>query len=239
MAGFRSVHSLTTLALLVCSLCFVPHVRAGTITLFNSGVDSGGAPLGGGSIDPHWSIVNGPGITAPVAALVVTNPPAIYAENSASRWIWLNANGSGATHASYTFRMTFDLTGLDPTTASISGSWGVDNNGSIALNGSPAIGTGTLSLTGGTVNNFELFHNFTITGGFISGLNTLDFLAEDDANPGALNVVNLVGTATSAAVPEPGSLVMLGSALTVLASYHWKRRRSHEDMLAPSKTRPR
>ena len=33
-----------------------------------------GAPLVGGSIDPHWEITAGPGITSPASAFVVTNP---------------------------------------------------------------------------------------------------------------------------------------------------------------------
>jgi PEP-CTERM motif len=230
MTGFKSVHSLSALAFLACCTCIAPQVSAGAIVLFNTGVDSGGVALAGGSIDPHWSIVNGPGVTLPVDAFVASHPSTLYAKSSTSGWIWLNANGSGSTHANYTFRMVFDLTGLDPTTASISGSWGVDNNGSIALNGSSAIGTGALSLTGGTVNNFELFHDFTITGGFVAGLNSLDFVAEDDANPGALNVLNLQGTATSMAVPEPGSLAMLGTGLTVLLCSWWKRRDQKDNL---------
>ena len=201
------------LFLVVCT-CFAPHVMASTFTLFNTGVDASGNPLPGGSIDPHWSIVAGPGITTPVDAFVLTDPSPLYAQSSASGWIWVNADGSGVEGPTYTFRLTFDLTGLNPASVSIKGSWGVDNFGSINLNGSPAIGSGALSLSGVTVDNFDVFHDFTITGGFVAGINTLDFLAVDAGIPGALNVTNLTGV-SGTGVPEGSSsavLLLLGLA---------------------------
>ena len=196
--------------------------------VFDTGVNASGTPLAGGSTDPHWSIVSGPGITAPAAAFVVTNQEGgVYAQSAASAWIWVNADGSGSTGVAYDFRLTFDLTGLDPSTATLSGSWGVDNNGSIDLNGKAAIGAGTLSLTGGTVNNFNVFYSFSITGGFVAGVNTLDFLAEDDGNPGALNATNLLLTASPSSVPEPSSLGLCCiAALTGLAVTRARRKRA-------------
>jgi VPDSG-CTERM motif len=213
------VKTKSLLILLGVAVLFGHQVRADTFSLFNTGVDSSGTPLPGGSIDPHWSIVAGPSTGA---AFVVTNQlVGTYAQSSVSRWIWVNANGGGDVNgANYTFRLTFDLTGFDPASVSISGSWGVDNNGSIMLDGSPAIGTGALSLTGGTTGNFNIFHNFSITGGFHAGINTLDFVAENDGGPGALNVTNLMGTS----VPDAGStLPLLGFALLGVAVLRGRR----------------
>jgi PEP-CTERM motif len=225
MYYLRSTELLVALALLSCPLLVGSQAKAGSIALFNTGVDVTGAPLPGGSPDPHWSIVAGPGITGPTAPFVVDNQSVggYYAQSSDSRWIGVNADGSDETAVSYTFRVTFDLTGFDPTTAVISGSWGVDNNGSIELNAAPAIGTGELTLGGGVVANFDIFHDFTITGGFVAGINTLDILAEDDANPGALNVTNLV--ISTSAVPEPASLILIGSGIVGAAGYRYRRGR--------------
>ena len=210
------------------------RASAGTIPLFSTGVDSSGAPLVGGSIDPHWVITAGPGITSPAPAFVLTNPVGFYAMSPSSSWIWVNANGIGGIGSPYSFELTFSLTGLQASTAVLSGMWGVDNNGSIDLNGSAATGTGGISLTGGIEENFAVFLSFTITGGFVAGINTLDFQAEDDANPGALNVNNLILTATSGSVPEPSSLLMgsISLGLTgVLVAMKRLRRRVHRQSL--------
>jgi hypothetical protein len=193
------------------------RVDAGAISLFNTGVNSSGVPLAGGSSDPHWTIISGPGITSPTPAVVVSNqsPFGLYAQNPNSKWIWVNASGDASINSPYTIRETFNLTGENPNTAMISGSWGVDNTGMILLNGSTPLGTGTMALPGNTTNNFESFHSFTITGGFVAGVNTLDFVVTDLANPGALNVNSLVGTV---GVPEPSAIsLMLVGWISLLA----------------------
>jgi len=196
----------------------VGWANADSISLFNTGVDSSGVPLAGGSDDTHWTIVSGPGVTSPAPAVVVTNqsPFGSYAQDPNSAWIWVKASGAAGINSPYTLRMTFDLTGLNPNTAMISGSWGADNNGMILLNGSTPSGTGTLSLSGTDGSNFASFHSFTITGGFVAGVNTLDFVVTDTGNPGGLNVNSLVGTAV---VPEPSAIaLMLVGGTIVLAS---------------------
>ena len=203
------------------------RASAGTIPLFSTGVDSSGAPLVGGSIDPHWVITAGPGITSPAPAFVLTNPVGFYAMSPNSSWIWVNASGSGGTGSPYSFELTFSLTGIQASSAVLSGMWGVDNNGSIDLNGSAATGTGALALPGHTEDSFAVFHSFTIMGGFVAGVNTLDFQANDDANPGALNVNSLILSATPASVPEPSSLLMgsisLGLAGVLVAMKRHRR----------------
>jgi hypothetical protein len=201
------------------------HVKASVVTLFNTGVDASGNPLAGGSLDPHWTIISGPGITSPTPAVVLSNQEVgTYAQSSDSRWVWANASGVAGINAPYTFRLSFDLTGLNPNTATISGSWGVDNDGSILLNGSTPTGSGALTLDGGAVSgNFNSFHNFQITGGFVSGINTLDFSATDLGVIGGLNVNHLVGTASTSAVPEPSSMVMLATAAITVAACSWRR----------------
>ncbi len=206
----RNVMRLATIP--IALLYLSGPARAEQIPIFNTGVDASGAPLSGGSADPHWSVVAGPGITSPTPGEVLTSPSGLYAESADSRWIWVNADGSGATGSPYTFRLTFDLTGLNASTATISGAWGVNNEGVIELNGATPTGTGALSLTNfNDEGNFEVLNRFSITGGFVAGVNTLDFLATDNENPGALNVSALTGTVTAGAVPEPACFLSLGT----------------------------
>jgi hypothetical protein len=200
-------------------VCLGGRADAGSISLFNTGVDSSGVPLAGGSNDPHWTIISGPGITSPAPAVVVTDqsPGSLYAQNSNSKWIWVNASGNAGINSPYTIRETFDLTGANPNTAAISGAWGADNNGMILLNGSTPVGTGTFALFDNSFSNFGSFHSFTITGGFVAGVNTLDFVVTDLANPGALNVNSLVGTVSS--IPEPSAVTLMLVGGTIVLAY--------------------
>lgn len=168
-----------------------------TIALFNSGVDNTGTPLPGGASDPHWTITSGPGIGAPVSAVVLSDQIGYdYAQNSTSRWVWANASGVAGFNSDYTFRLNFDLTGLDPRTAVVSGQWAVDNVGFIRLNGSTNnIGTGVVSLLQVANGNFENLYGFTLTNGFTSGVNVLEFVITDTGVGGGLNVTGLTGAA--------------------------------------------
>ena len=73
----------------------------------------------------------------------------------------------------YDYRTTFDLTNFDPTTASLSGSWAMDNYGTILLNGVD---------TGNTWGSNSAYGTFVINSGFQSGLNTVDFQVVDDSS---------------------------------------------------------
>jgi len=173
--------------------------HAAPITLFNTGVDDTGTQLALGASDPHWTIVSGPGISSPVQAAVLDqqHPYGHYTESPFSLWIGLAPDGAGS--EPYTVRLTFDLTGLDPTTAVITGQWGADDSGSIRLNGQDSgIGTGTLSspeLSGPA--NFDVVLSFTLNQGFLPTTNTLDFvIANPYGDVTGLSVTSLSGTAS-------------------------------------------
>lgn len=180
--------------------------------LFNTGTDASNVALAGGNgvTDPHYLVLssNIAGVTTGVQAVTYFN--GAYVPNDAdSRWISHSANGSPG-NGTTTFRLTFSLAGLNPATASISGTWGTDNAGVILLNG---VNTGIPTIS------FTSLANFTINSGFIAGVNTLDFAITDFGPPLALRVDNLVGEADPSVVgtPAPAMLGLFGMGLIGLA----------------------
>lgn len=169
-------------------------------SLFNTGVSNSRTPLPDGTIgDPHYNLVSVPGgsttdIRVRTSAGGSPIPP-YFGDTPRSAWIGPNntVQLDGPTGL-YVFRTTFDLTGLDPSTAQITGGWSTDNNGvSIRLNG---IDTGTPPTP---TNQFAIgFAPFTIASGFVPGVNTLDFVVFNISFPTAVRV-EMTGTADAMA----------------------------------------
>jgi hypothetical protein len=165
------------------------------IALFGTGVDGTGTPLAGGSVDPHYTLIQSAEPTLPGPNAIVVSQIAEgfwVAQGPTSKWIAPSANqpypGADPCNASgtYVYRTTFDLTGYIATTAKLVGSWGADNMGvAIRLNGT-SLG---LSAPG-----YAPLTAFTIESGFAAGQNTLDFEINDFGCPNGLRV-DLSGTA--------------------------------------------
>lgn len=177
--------------------------EAASIQIFGTGVDSSGTKLAPGSTDPHFSVDGG-------NPTFVVTPSAFYAVSATSAWIWINAGGTDA-NSTHTFQTTFDLTGLDYATAVVNGAWGADNYGRILLNGNE---TG-FSLPGPApdLNNFGMLHSFSITSGFVAGINTLAFVVVNVGDPAALRVDQPSAAADPAVVPLPGAAPFFATAL--------------------------
>ena len=188
--------------------------------LYNTGVGAGGAALaaGDGQSDANYTLISGtiPGVTTGAPAKTYYNA-AYAAENPGSRWISYSGSPfSGAGTVSVT--TTFDLTGYKANTASLSGLWGVDNDGEIFLNG---VSTG-ITLLGSDTANFNILHNFSVGSGFVAGINTLTVAMFDSGSPAA---VRLDGLSLSAdVVPEPASWMMLIAGFGLVGAA--QRRRS-------------
>jgi hypothetical protein len=131
-----------------------------------------------------------------------------------SAWIGFQDNFSSSPHGVYDYQTTFDLTGYDPSTASISGSWSADQFGSINLNGVPtgqSVPDGNWD--GGAHPNLN---PFAISSGFHAGTNTLDFIVTEPDDGDGLRIRNMTLIAT--AVPEPSTccLLIAGAAIVGL-----------------------
>jgi len=201
-------------------LLVMPPLAAAPIPgLFTTGVDDSGNALPLGSPDPHYTILE-----TNTNPFVLTNIPPIYVDNSStSQWIWQKPDGS-PTGVTLKFRTTFNLTGFNPSTALISGLWAADNVGVDILINGISTGNNIPGNGGDGFSAFDRFTNFSITEGFISGLNTLDFVVQDQGVISGFHVGEISGTATileSEPVPEPTATlgllafgtIGLGSAL--------------------------
>ncbi len=194
-------------------LCMAAVCSAGTITLFNTGTDASNLALVGanGTVDPHYTVVE----TGQSAVTFFT--AGYLSETANSRWISETADGSTPVNPA-TFRLSFNLTGVDPTTVTITGNWAADNCGHVLLNGTTEVGIIPVC---NSATSFNTFTAFSLNSGFVSGANTLDFVLTNTGGPGAVRVDNLAGTA--GAVPEPATL-LLGAPALALALLSRRRR---------------
>jgi hypothetical protein len=220
----------------VAALAASTSAGAGTITLFNTGVDSSGAVLPDSTVgDLHYTLLSVPGGTT--QTLIRTSAgafpiPPYVGDDSLSAWIGPNnAHDLNGPDGLYDYRTTFDLTGFNPASALISGQWSSDNQSvNILINGVP---TGN---SNASIFAFETWTPFSIASGFLAGLNTLDFLVNNEPcltcggdNPTALRV-EMSGTAT--ATPLPAALPFFAAGLGAMGLLGWRRKRKATRMLA-------
>ncbi len=146
-------------------------------TVIGTGYVSGsfGAP---GSIDSNWVLQTSADATYP-------GPDLFIAANRPSNWVanlsdaqWLSPENNPAsvdnTVGTYTYRLSFSLSGFDPTSIVITGKFAADNSAAIKVNGTTVVpNTGALNV----------LTDFTLNTGFTSGTNTIDFVVTNVASP--------------------------------------------------------
>lgn len=198
-------------AFLVCAAT----LWATPITIYNTGLDNLGALLPQGSIDPHYALLISGDPAFPGPSAIVSSIPPVYVPNSStSQWISPGPDNMQLDHfgvGSYTYQTTFDLTGLDASTAVLSGLFAADDIASIILNGQD---TGVTTGPGG----WTAFHLFSAASGFVDGVNTLEFVVNNDGGgPSGLRV-EVSGEARELAtdVPEPYTWPLVFSALAAI-----------------------
>jgi hypothetical protein len=174
-------------------------------SLYSTGLGVNGGRLGGGTPDPHYVLVSGPQGTPGSQALTIDNHPAWAGNDDASAFISVaNPGTTDIAAGTYQFRTTFDLTGFNPATADLTLTMFADDTlQEVRLNGVAVPG---INFSGFTLDTGK---TFSINSGFISGINTLDFLSVNGGagpNPGGFRV-DLSGSAVP--VPEPSALALL------------------------------
>jgi hypothetical protein len=180
-------------------------------SLFNTGVDAAGTPLPNNAAELHYTLLSVPSGTTSLRVATSANGFPIgpwLSDDSLSAWIGpasdTSLDGPGGV---YDYRTTFDLTGFDPLTASITGQWSMDDSGvDILING--------VSISP-TSSNFLSWTSFSVNSNFVAGINTLDFVINNGTGPTGLRV-EMSGTASAAGVPEPAPIALLGAGLSVL-----------------------
>jgi len=177
---------------------------------FDTGVDDNETPLAPGAVDPHWKLIQAPGLLAPADVHILkTQATGGYFSAPNSLWVWSDANGAAEVGAYYVFQQRFYLEfEFEKRYAQLSARWGADNYGFITINGvSPATGGqtpalpwfgGELSLPQGQVYaNFNQPHSFFVNNHFHNafhlGWNTLEITVinegvQSKANPAGFNV---------------------------------------------------
>ncbi|NNU17210.1 hypothetical protein HK107_12835 [Parvularcula sp. ZS-1/3] len=163
-------------------------------------VDQGATTVGGGG-----------GIELVSGGNAILQANGLYSSQTttpASDWVWTD-NGDQTT----TWTFTFDLTGFDKSTAVLSGLWGVDNTGTIDLNG-----TQIANLPVVTTANFTSLISYSTSDSslFNMGMNVLTFVLSDAGGPEAFRATATVEADTSA-IPVPAALPLFLAGLAVVA----------------------
>jgi len=199
------------------------------IAIYNTGVDDSGTFLSTGDVDPHYTLTMGDAYVAYGATLAEATGQSLplgwpigdrYATSGSAQWIAPNADIVSLRGTdSYTYTTTFDLTGIDPNTVSLSGMYSVDNySGGIYLNGVLLPGTSSTDIF-----QYTYLTSFDITSGFVNGINTLAFevdnspayvTADSPQNPTGL-LVQLDGTGDP--TPEPADAWLVFAAVVAIA----------------------
>lgn len=144
------------------------------------------------------------------------------ANTSTSKWITPTANQAesfdATANGTYTWTLSFDLTGYDASTAKFTGKFAADNSAVVQLNG----------ITIGTSNGFGSFSEFAATSGFNPYKNIISFIvtntAQNGGNPTGLRAEFLTSSVT--AVPEPETYAMLLAGLGLMGAVARRRKQA-------------
>jgi hypothetical protein len=182
---------------------------AASIQVHNTGVNASNVLVAPGAQASFWTLSTKP----PTAVEPIGSNPfryyngAYFSDTATAAWVSPDASGNAGPTGIYTYDLVIDLTGLDPTTASIVGTFGTDNDGSISLNGNAPV-----AITG--IADFGAPTAFTINSGFVAGLNTIHVQVNNQGDPTAFFVSFSSATANGVPVQVPA---LSGPTLAALA----------------------
>jgi Protein of unknown function (DUF642)/PEP-CTERM motif len=225
-------NSRAVLAFAMFTACSGVSLQANAI--FNGSFESPLVPAGGftdfasGSTGiTGWTVV---GATGGVSIISGTNTQACctFPAEDGAQFLDLTGDGTNAvegveqsisTTSGTNYTLTFWVGNLD------NQSNGLGPTSTVNVNLGGLNGTLLDSVTNSSTNSTTLtWQMFTTSFTATASTTTLDFLNENPSGDNINGLDNIVVNATSA-VPEPSSVVLLGSALGVLA--FWSRKRTH------------
>jgi hypothetical protein len=153
--------------------------------LFRTGFDDNYIQLEDGVVDPHYTLWDSADVAAlgpDLIALPVTDNT-YNANDENSRWISPYST-LGGTRGSFTYRTKFVVDSADPSAATLTASILTAGPTTILLNGKA---TGVANPTPPFPGPYRNLFTFTLTNGFVAGVNTLDFVVDNSST--AVNAV--------------------------------------------------
>jgi len=193
----------------------------------NTGANNDGTLAPPGSVDSHWSLILSADPSFPGPSAFIASPPnPTWSSNGPkSQWISPAATGTQNRHVgAYKYRLSFNLTGLNPASALLKGSFVSDNNTTTVLLNGVITGITGPSNFGKQPSNGT---NFSFNTGFTVGVNTLDFIVNNNGGPTALRV-ELTGIASAGGVSTIPTIFNTGvladhvtQAVTGSVDLHW------------------
>ncbi|RYD32474.1 MAG: hypothetical protein EOP86_15625, partial [Verrucomicrobiaceae bacterium] len=175
-AGFYALRATNSAGTVTSSGAYLQILEPRTTgPLFSTGVDESGAPLGSGSEDPHYTLIENQDGEINIPAVVETPPGPWMANDAYSTWVGPLQDTKDSPVGRFTYRTTADI-GANPATAVLAGFWAVDNTGvEIRVNDKPVAG---IEQSPG----FTSYTPFTITQAnapsLKAGANTVDFVVD-------------------------------------------------------------
>src|SRR5258708_2895997 len=166
------------------------------LVIFNPAGDDAGKACPDSHADTHYAL-------SLVVAIATSNPiPPWAVSTPQSKWINPTPKvPTGSDPGLYIYRTSFDLTGFQPSTALLAGRMAVDDAVTVKLNGFAVASAG----------GFVSLQSFSITQGFIEGVNALEFAvvnAGSAPNPTGLRV-EMKLTAVPVKVPAPAGIAFV------------------------------
>lgn len=183
-----------------------------------------------GSADSHYTLraaSSDTGLAGAVPIITYDNQWPVspwMANNGTSRWITPTSNQAQSFDAwnagTYTYSMTFDLSGYKAATASFTGRMAADNSVVILLNKQVV----------SSASGFSDWTGFAANGGFVDGVNRVDFVvtnwAQNGGNPTGLRV-EFTGSSVTA-VPEAETYAMLLGGLALIGAVARRRKANNK-----------